>query len=707
MKKTMKFVALATLAVFALSCGKEIAPVEEQTNSNVENTVKGEPVTLSVSLAPETKITHDYTTNPDTGKKAVKPSWEASDALTVTFKVSGAKRTETFAIDTKTLSADGMTATFYNNDSLIGTRDSETTIDVAYAGNATDWSIQDGTVENLPEVLSKTGISDLSSQIALSSELTYFHFDLSAAASPAEALSLTNAYFYNSTKPFIVDSSSNTGEITITPASAFTYTTGGAGTGTDFFVAVKLAGDSNGDTFGIDLQNGDHYTGIQGYSLTWAAAKTYETGKTYKKTSTSATLTYNDGLVGLEDNTTGFYGDHSTSISIPVDSRLHLQYINYNKGTGDGWFNGDLVISNTENDYTNDAAYRYFFLRNDGWGAGDANYNASYLFKDRNGYPDQYFEAFMTDLNGATIDVIIDHGRGGYVYVTTEAVATSGARLHQYYSQIVSVSDPIYAFYTVDQCHLVMKSATLSTIPDGDNLSSISADATTVYYNGAVDKMNISPYGFKVTAATTGSDMDITNRYLCSPTGLNSIRATSASVTYAGLTSSAATVSVSENTIIPSSTVLGGVSTGWQDNDGYMFTVAPKTSQVVGATMLSRKTYNWDCPTLSLRANDGTWLANFRLDNWGTGGTYKDNDSDAKVKVLRSSNWDWDSYKNMIDGATIYFTVSNNGNGKASVRFDLINGVNTFFQYFDDITIAANENIKFCISTDYCELTIL
>lgn len=697
MKKIMTFVAIATLAAFCLACSKEIGnPV---TNQPQEKTaIEGSTVYLNIGLSEDTKISHDL------DGTTIKPRWESTDALKVTFTVSATPVEETFNIDASSISADGRSARFYKDDSQLASRDGN--FDVAYAGNATDWSVQDGTYANLPEVLAKTGLSSTDSPIALESQLTYFHFDLSTAATPTEALELANAYFYNNTHALIIDSSNNTGDINIT--RTMTYTTDGDGADADFYVAAKLAADSNGDTFGIDLQNGDHYAGVQGYSLTWNAAKSYSTGAVYKITSVGSgegkLLAYVSGMVGAEGNTTGWYGAHSENIEIPVGKRLNIQYVNYNKGTGDGWLNADLVISNTKDIYTDDNSYRYFYLRNDGWGTGNNNY----LFKDRNGYPDNYFVSLMSDLNGAVVNVTIDHGTAGYVSIASEATTAGNDKLHQYYSHAVSASDPIYAFYTVDQCHLVVKSAVLSDLPDNENVTGLSTMETTVYYNGATDKMNLSPFGIKATANTSGSGYAISDMYGASGSGLVSVAATTSTLYYSGVTAaSATTVNVSENTVIPSNTVLGGTDAGWSDNDGYMFTVAPGTSQVVGATLTSRKTNNWDCPTVSMRNKDNGWLANFRMDNWGRGAPYKDDDSDEKVKVRRSSNWDWENFKTNMDDSSLYITVSNNGNGKASVRYNLQKGVNSFFEYFDNIPIPVGENIKFCISTEYCALTIM
>lgn len=708
MKRFNLFAAFAAIAAVSFSCAKEseMTTGKESTEDVKEEKETGHEAVIGLSLVPNTKTSH--LEDVVGGKTNVKTIWESGDKILVSFTKEAVEYNEVFDLSTGENTANGV---FIKADSNLeeGISYSVTYYSSNDYSQTFSWAVQNGSVEDIPEYLTSDSDAVYPAAPSLVSKLVHFHFILNAAEDPGDSgLSLANAYFSNSTHPFIVDTDGTEGEIKVTPASAFTYSNSGVSTNADFYVSVQLASDSASDIMTVDLMNGDHFDGIEGYSVSWSA-KSYSTEKVYKFTSvasgTEKVLEYQDGLVGSRDNTTGFYLDHSTNIEISVGKRLELQYINYNKGTGDGWFNADLVISNTKDNYENNASYRYFFLRQDAWGEGA---NLEYIFKDRNGYPDKYFADFMSDMNGAVVNVTIDHGSAGYVSIAYEATSTSSNVLHQYYSHAVSAVDPVYAFYTCDQSHLVMKSAVLSDIPSDENITGLSTTTSTVYYNGAATKMNLSPYGISVNALTAGTGYPVSNMYGASGSGLVSVGATASTVCYSGVTaSSPTTINVSSNAVLTSGSILGGTDAPWADNDVYMFTVAPGTSQVVGAVLASRKTNNWDCPTVSVRDKSNVWLANLRLDNWGRGPAYKDDNSDEKVKVVRSSNWDWGAFLDNMDGSTLYITVSNNGNGKASIRYNMEKGTKSFYQYFDGLTIPVGEEIKFCISTEYCSLKIL
>lgn len=679
MKKIMTFVAIAILAAFCLACSKEIDnPV---TNQPQEKTaIECSTVYLNIGLSEDTKISHDL------DGTTIKPRWESTDALKVTFTVSATPVEETFNIDASSISADGRSARFYKDDSQLVSRDEN--FDVAYAGNATDWSVQDGTYANLPEVLAKTGLSSTDSPIALESQLTYFHFDLSTAATPTEALELANAYFYNNTHALIIDSSNNTGDIKIT--RTMTYTTGGAGTNADFYVAAKLAADSNSDTFGIDLQNGDHYAGVQGYSLTWNAAKSYSTGAVYKITSVGSgegkLLAYVSGMVGAENNTTGWWGAIK-QVSVPIGKRMVMNFTNYTGASN--WNSWHFAVEKNSpwyliGDLSSDRRYRY----GDSWDPYTMTDNYD-VFLTKNGSfmrvpgVDGDWKDFLTEMNEADVTITLDHGEQGYAYVYATSISSDKSTE---YVETFGADAPkdavITGTLTTDGTHYIVKSITLSDIPTNESVNSISAN-TNAKVEGGADKIILSECGITVSAKMKD---DITTKNIAGSskefTVANNIVDTStpntSTVYFRGTNlNSACNVSVSPTTVLADlpSFVKNTAGIGIADKE---WTVNGGESQTIAMTVSladSEHAAVYHCPVVEVWMDEHTCFDQ-RMD----GGSWRWHDSSyadianlgIEAECVRRYS-DWENDADIINAlkATplVYVTVSNDGIGHASIRF--------------------------------------
>ena len=170
-------VALSALALVAfVSCKKEETPVGR---------TEGRPVTITVGLAPETRISHEYGTL-DNGKTGVKTAWGENDFVFVEY---GETR-EVFQIET---GVGEKTATFYKEDSALPENTAYTVIyasprymkprdDGTYSYRSfsvrgqTGTGIErpDGTLENLPEYLVGE-VAAGGDRAVLESQLVYFH----------------------------------------------------------------------------------------------------------------------------------------------------------------------------------------------------------------------------------------------------------------------------------------------------------------------------------------------------------------------------------------------------------------------------------------------------------------------------------------------------------------------------------------------------
>lgn len=698
MKKIMTFVAIATLAAFCLACSKGIDnPV---TNQPQEKTaIEGSTVYLNIGLSEDTKISHDL------DGTTIKPRWESTDALKVTFTVSTTPVEETFNIDASSISADGRSARFYKDDSQLASRDGN--FDVAYAGNATDWSVQDGTYANLPEVLAKTGLSSIDSPIALESQLTYFHFDLSTAATPTEALELANAYFYNNTHALIIDSSNNTGDIKIT--RTMTYTIGGVGANADFYVAAKLAADSNGDTFGIDLQNGDHYAGVQGYSLTWNAAKSYSTGAVYKKTSTVENLVYNTGLLGATDNSQDWWGAVKT-VSLAPDKRVNMKFINYGKGD-DNWNNWHIAIDDYDPSWwlAADLAADRRIRTGNSWDPYNMVFNFD-IFLNQNGNPVIDWANFNANQNGARVDVTVDHSSSGYVFADATVTSADDANVfRETYGTTASKTMNLNVTLTTVMSHYILKSIAITDIPAADKVTSVTATAT-AKVEGAADKIILSPYSMKVTdnnaKVYNGSSHEFTVRdEIVLTTAPNT-----ATVHFRGnnITTNCNVTKVATS-VLADAGITSLVADGFtaHNAEDRRWTVAAGESQTIKKTVTAKESTPkvYHCPFVEIWDTEwNTCYGDAGMHNgfWGTGLVAE--------CMKKSTNWvdDDDIIAALKATPTVYVTVSNDGNGQASIRYyveytkDATNY--TRYNYYENIVVPVGD-FKFCLASEQCTLT--
>ena len=155
--------------------------------------------------------------------------------------------------------------------------------------------------------------------------------------------------------------------------------------------------------------------------------------------------------------------------------KLVLKFKNYSLGEAN-YQNWVLAVTNAK-ERGGDGYSEYFVLRSDmwKWGSGDNGSNTG-VSLDMDGVApdsDAWWENFRAKMNGAEVEMTVDHASEGTAYVTAVATATDGTVITETYSQAVSFVDDINAFLVADHDHFVLESAFLSTsdypiIPDSD-----------------------------------------------------------------------------------------------------------------------------------------------------------------------------------------------------------------------------------------------
>ena len=660
--KKMYYVALATL-VAAFSCAKEANLEKEQAP------VQGHAVTLGVEI-PTTKIANSNPGN------AIHPVWQDGDQIEVVFGT-------TSEIFTLASGAGTQSATFTNGSSKL--KDSDT-YDVYYPRKDYDWSEQDGSLAKLPNYLVSTGNTGVDAKINLEPQLTYFVLDLNKGE--AQNLTLDNAYFYNSTTPFVVDSEGNTGEIKITPATAFNYDAG-VSSNAKIYVAVKTAGTTTGNTIGVDIQNGDHYAGVEGYTLTWEATKEYESANAYSKISTASDLKYNSGLVGKTDNSSGWDAVRSNAYTIPEGKTLELEFTNYGPGT-EAWHNWVFCVNDGDgNDYF------YLTCANNSW--GDTYHSARRRFIGSTGdipvtAGDWWWDYFRANMNGAKVNITLERTKHGSLLVTTNSyIPNSDVVYFEKYSHLIPAGKSAKVQLLTDQSHYQMKS--ISSYDSTTELSYLTNNAPYYVYD---KPLNIETVGYTLCGHYSEwydgdqiADVPM-DAALLSGTITGTIPATE------GIQQLCNTTYNEEN--IPFKVkVANGLSeigvpdytaewntTGWSPypyfgeiETGETITLkfelyAPDTDNYRGIyTQLCSEAFS-------------TWYITTRMDNYGWDSSY--------AACTKESNWNWgtegDYYRKHLTRSNVVLAITRDSNTTATIRYDVTysDGEEKHYQEYSNIT---------------------
>lgn len=197
----------------------------------------------------------------------------------------------------------------------------------------------------------------------------------------------------------------------------------------------------------------------------------YKAEKEAKKTDDYEEIDITVAVVGSEDNTSAWWTEFSQYFTVPSGKLLTVTFVNHGTGV-ENWHNWNLAVTNAV-ERGGDGYAEYFVIRSDKYGWGNSDYDGGLLTLEIDGNPEIDWDVFKQKMNGATVVMEIDHSRSGYVFVTETATATDGSIIVETYSQKVSATDDINAFFVVDNSHLNMKSANLTPsqiaeVPDED-----------------------------------------------------------------------------------------------------------------------------------------------------------------------------------------------------------------------------------------------
>jgi hypothetical protein len=247
--------------------------------------------------------------------------------------------------------------------------------------------------------------------------------------------------------------------------------------------------------------------------------------------------------------------------------------------------------------------------------------------------------------------------------------------------------------------------STLYTLAVTSAVVSIAASDINYYYYSS-DDIVFKPQGIVVTATySDGSTAVLENNDLEFeyPATIPSTAGTQdVDITYVGKTSTFTTTSTV--TLVKGTSQVGknDFSTTWWTEFSADYAVASGSSKAITLYCYSNNLANWNSPTTILRKADNTEYAVVRMDNFGWGSGY-----DANPNRVNTFDWNWDVFQSSISGSKVVITVTNHGNNKADILYNVTyaNG-ETHFQKYAGITVNSAD-LNFALVTEGAYLVIV
>jgi hypothetical protein len=153
-------------------------------------------------------------------------------------------------------------------------------------------------------------------------------------------------------------------------------------------------------------------------------------------------------------------------------------------------------------------------------------------------------------------------------------------------------------------------------------------------------------------------------------------------------------------TLVEGSSQVGNTdnSTAWWTAFTSNITVAANTTESITLHCYSNGLNNWHSPATILRKADLVEYAVVRMDNFGWGNGY--------AGSTLTSDWNWDVFTANINGSKIIITVTNHGNNKADILYNVTyaNGAE-HFQKYEGITVDSSD-LTFAVTTEGAYLVI-
>jgi len=160
-----------------------------------------------------------------------------------------------------------------------------------------------------------------------------------------------------------------------------------------------------------------------------------------------------DDAIGADDNSTAFWGEHSSMIQVPKGETYVTRFKNYTSGAGN-YANFLAVLTNA------DGSEEYGVLRADNWCWG-----TKFTAEEQDAHVTKVMEdgrdwaTWLAAMDEAVVTVSVTNVGDGTANVKAVMVGNDGKTYTQEYKGLNTVSNPdeFYFHFTVDHCHLVFE----------------------------------------------------------------------------------------------------------------------------------------------------------------------------------------------------------------------------------------------------------
>ena len=154
-----------------------------------------------------------------------------------------------------------------------------------------------------------------------------------------------------------------------------------------------------------------------------------------------------DAVIGADDNSTAFWGDHSAMLNVPAGKTVTTRFKNYTNGQNN-WNNFVVVLTREDN-----SEYAVVRADNYGWGA---SYEDNPNLVLSGGQSD--WGAWLAAMDGATVYVAVTNKGDGTLDVKCIMLGNDGNTYYQSYEGIAPVdAADVWCRFTVDGSHLVFE----------------------------------------------------------------------------------------------------------------------------------------------------------------------------------------------------------------------------------------------------------
>ena len=433
---------------------------------------------------------------------------------------------------------------------------------------------------------------------------------------------------------------------------------------------------------------------------------TYKPGSQAVSTTIKVNLVKGEFALGVPELNSAWWTYFAPDLKVPSGQSVSYEMDVYSVAT-ENWFAPVAILR--KGDLSLGGAGEYAVVRMDNFGWGNAFVN-----DDANKESDWNWDLFKPMLTNAHVKITATNN-GDNAVIRYDVSWANGEEHFQLYKNIaIDDANDVNLSVTVDNCYAVFVPSDYvepevpvePITPVIESIAVTKQPAVTTYYFMDNASLDFRTGGMEVTATYT----DQTTQ---------SVDLSALDIAAINVTEGAQDVKLSlkENSAISTTVTInlvkGAYAVGAPDlTSGFWTAFTPDVAVPAGESksfemdVYSSCAFNWNAPVAVLRKADLTLGADgeygvVRIDNFGWGAGFVNDDAN------KESNWNWDLFLGMLTNAHVKITATNQGDGTASIRYDVVwaNGEN-HFQLYKNIAVDSSD-VQLAVTVDGCYLVVV